>query len=138
MIKRILLPTDGSAFSQRAAEYALVLAKKLNANIVTVHIVRISTPKTLDAENLKIESARRAETCFASIREKAAEAGVEIETKVLMSRSIREALLEEIEDYDYDLTVMGAHGLSGVKKFILGSVSDAVVHRSTKPVLLVK
>jgi nucleotide-binding universal stress UspA family protein len=138
MIERILLPTDGSAFSERAADYALELAKNLNATVVTIHIVRMSAPKVLDAKNLKTESVRRAETCFKSIKEKAKEHGIELETKVLISRSIREALLEEIEDYDYDLTVMGAHGLSGVKKFILGSVSEAVVHRSSKPVLLVK
>lgn len=138
MIERILLPTDGSAFSERAADYALHLANNLKATVVAVHVVRMSAPKALDAKNLEGDAARRAETCFASVREKAKEVGIEIETKVLISRSIREALLEEIEEYDYDLTVMGAHGLSGVRKFILGSVSEAVVHHSSKPVLLVK
>jgi nucleotide-binding universal stress UspA family protein len=138
MIKRILLPTDGSAFSERAADYAVELAKKLDATVVTVHIVRMQAPKSLDSKNIESEAARRAETCFGSIREKTKEAGISLETKVLMARSIGEALLEEIEEYDYDLTVMGAHGLSGVKKIILGSVSEAVVHHSSKPVLLVK
>jgi nucleotide-binding universal stress UspA family protein len=138
MIRRILLPTDGSAFSQRAADYALELAKKLNATIVSVHIVRMSAPKSLDTKNIESEAARRAKTCFESVKSKAKEAGIEVETKVLISRSVREALLEEIEEYNYDLTVMGAHGLSGVKKFILGSVSDAVVRHASKPVLLVK
>ena len=138
MIKRILLPTDGSAFSERAAEYALELAKNLKATVVAIHVVRMSAPKTLDTKNLGGEAARRAKTCFRSIKEKAAGSGVDVETKVLMSRSVRDALLEEIEEYNYDLVVMGAHGLSGFKKFILGSVSDAVVHHSSKPVLLIK
>jgi len=138
MIERILLPTDGSAFSERAADYAIDLAKRLNSKIVSVHIVRIAAPRTLDTNNIKDEAARRADTCFESIREKAKDAGIDIETKVLISRSIEDALLEEIEEYDYQLTVMGAHGLSGFKKFILGSISDAIVHHSTKPVLLVK
>jgi nucleotide-binding universal stress UspA family protein len=138
MIKRILLPTDGSAFSERACEYALELAKNLKATIITIHVVRMSAPKTLDSKNIETEAARKANTCFRSIKEKAADAGIEVETKVLMSRSVRDALLEEIEEYNYDLVVMGAHGLSGFKKFILGSVSDAVVHHSSKPVLLIK
>lgn len=138
MIQRILLPTDGSAFSERAADYALEIAKNLKADVVVVHVVRMSTPKALDIKHMESDAARRAETCFESIKEKATEAGIEVETKVLISRSIREALLEEIGEYDYDLIVMGAHGLSGFKKFILGSVSAAVVHRSAKPVLLIK
>ena len=138
MIKRILLPTDGSAFSERAAVYTLEIAKNLKAAVIVVHVVKMSAPKTLDTKNIEEEAARRAKTCFRSILEKASDAGIDVETKVLMSRSVREALLEEIEEYNYDLVVMGAHGLSGFKKFILGSISDAVVHHSSKPVLLIK
>ena len=138
MIKRILLPTDGSAFSERAADYAIEIANNLKAAVTAVHVVRMSAPKALDTKNIEEEAARKAKTCFRSIVEKAEGSGIDVETKVLMSRSTREALLEEIEEYNYDLVVMGAHGLSGFKKFILGSVSDAVVHHSTKPVLLIK
>lgn len=138
MIERILLPTDGSAFSERAADYALEIAKNFEAKVVAVHVVEMVTPKQLDVTSLDREAARRAETCFKSIREKAADAGIEVETKVLLSRSIGEAILEEIEEGIYDLVVIGSHGLSGVKRFLLGSVSESVVHHTTKPVLLIK
>ncbi len=138
MIKRMLLPTDGSAFSERAADYALAVAKKFNATLVAVHVVEMAAPKQLEAAGLEREAARRAETCFKSLREKAADAGIEVETKVLVSRSIGDAIIEEAEEGNYDLIVMGSHGLSGVKKFLLGSVSEAVVHHTSKPVLLIK
>ncbi|MFQ5816272.1 MAG: universal stress protein [Candidatus Hydrothermarchaeaceae archaeon] len=138
MIERILLPTDGSAFSERAADYAIGIAKNFKATLMAVHVVEMSAPKQLDVTSLEPEAARRAGTCFESIMEKAADASIDVETKVLISRSIGEALLEEIEEGNYDLVVMGSHGLSGVKKFLLGSVSEAVVHHTTKPVLLIK
>ncbi len=138
MIERILLPTDGSAFSERAADYALEIAKNSQATVAIAHVVEMPAPKQLDTNNLEREAAQRAETCFKSIKEKAAEAGVEVGSKVLISRSIGGAILEEAEEGKYDLIVMGSHGLSGVKKFLLGSVSDAVVHHTTKPVLLIK
>ncbi len=138
MIERILLPTDGSAFSERAADYALEIAKNSQATVTAAHVVEMPAPKQLDTNNLEREAAQRAETCFKSIKEKAAEAGVEVESKVLISRSIGGAILEEAEEGNYDLIVMGSHGLSGVKKFLLGSVSDAVVHHTTKSVLLTK
>jgi nucleotide-binding universal stress UspA family protein len=138
MIKRILLPTDGSAFSERAADYALKIAKNFGARVVAAHVVEISAPKQLDVASMEREAARRAETCFEGIRTRAVSAGVELETKVLISRAIGEAILEELEEGNYDLVVMGSHGLSGVKRFLLGSVSEAVVHHTTKPVLLIK
>ncbi|MEE9594783.1 MAG: universal stress protein [Candidatus Hydrothermarchaeales archaeon] len=138
MIERILLPTDGSAFSERAADYAIGMADKFKSTVVAVHVVEMSAPKQLDIASLDREAARRAETCFKSIREKAEDGDTEVETKVLISRSIGEAILEELEEGNYDLVVMGTHGLSGVKKLLLGSVSEAVVHHTTKPVLLIK
>lgn len=138
MIERILLPTDGSAFSERATDYAIGIADKFKSTVVAVHVVEMSTPKQLDIASLDREAARRAETCFKSIREKAEDGDTEVETKVLISRSIGEAILEELEEGNYDLVVMGTHGLSGVKKLLLGSVSEAVVHHTTKPVLLIK
>jgi len=138
MIERILLPTDGSAFSERAAEYALGIADKFKSTVIAAHVVEMSAPKQLDVASLDREAARRAETCFKSIMEKAEEGDIEVETKVLISRSIGEAIIEELEEGNYDLVVMGTHGLSGVKKLLLGSVSEAVVHHTTKPVLLIK
>ncbi len=138
MIERILLPTDGSAFSERAAEYALGIADKFKSTVIAAHVVEMATPKQLDVASLDREAARRAETCFKSIMEKAEEGDIEVETKVLISRSIGEAIIEELEEGNYDLVVMGTHGLSGVKKLLLGSVSEAVVHHTTKPVLLIK
>lgn len=138
MIKRILLPTDGSAFSERASEYALELAKSFGAELVVVHVVELPSTKRLAPEEVKQEKARRAESCFRSVKEKATSADITVETKMLVSRSVSDALLEESDEGGYDLVVMGSHGLSGMKKLLLGSVSEAMVHHGSKPVLVVK
>ena len=47
-------------------------------------------------------------------------------------------IVAEAEDEDFDLIVMGSRGLGGIKEYILGSVSNQVVHESKSPVLIVK
>ncbi len=138
MIKKILFPTDGSAFSERASEYALELAKAMGAELSVVHVVELPSPKGLAPGEIEKQKARRAESCFKSVKERAETAGVKVETRMLVSRSVSDALLEEAEEGGYDIVVMGSHGLSGMKKFLLGSVSEALVHHGSKPVLVVK
>jgi nucleotide-binding universal stress UspA family protein len=47
-------------------------------------------------------------------------------------------IVAEAEDEDFDLIVMGSRGLGGIKEYILGSVSNQVVHEAKSPVLVVK
>jgi nucleotide-binding universal stress UspA family protein len=62
-------------------------------------------------------------------------AGVEAETKLVEARPV-EAILAEAKNHD--LIVMGTHGRSGLDRFMLGSVTEAVLHRSDKPVLVLR
>ncbi len=138
MIEKILVPTDGSAFSERAFNYALYIAKLGNASILALHVIFVPPPKPLDPTGISKGMLQRGEVCLESLRKKARESGLEIETKILLSRSVSDAILKESSDGGFDLIVMGSHGLTGFKKFVLGSVSEAVVRRAMCPVMVVK
>ncbi|MBI2653707.1 universal stress protein [Candidatus Woesearchaeota archaeon] len=137
MIKRVLLPVDGSSFSEKAGEYAIYLAKNLNAHIIVIHVIQVGATQKLDSENIEMKKLRQSDLCFKSLKEKAVKEAIELETKILVSRTIVDSILEEAKDGDYDLIVMGSRGLSGIKKLVLGSVTGGVVKKSTIPVLVV-
>lgn len=62
-------------------------------------------------------------------------AGIEAESKLVEARPV-EAILSEAKNHD--LIVMGTHGRSGLDRFMLGSVTETVLHRSDKPVLVLR
>jgi nucleotide-binding universal stress UspA family protein len=138
MIKNIMLPVDGSSFSEKAGVLAIYLAKKLDAKLSAVHVVGLGKATKLENDNIESARIKQAETIFSSIREKASKESLEIETKILVSRDIPETILEESKDGSYDLIIIASHGLSGIKKIILGSVTDDVLKKSTIPVLVSK
>lgn len=57
---------------------------------------------------------------------------------MLISRNVYRIIIDEIEIQNPDIVVMGSHGLTGLKKLLLGSVSAEVLKKSTVPVLIVK
>lgn len=137
MIKRILLPTDGSAFSESASKYAVFLAKKLGCSLTALHVISVQPPKKLGTESVEREKAKQTELCFRSVEERAKAEGAELKTKILVARSISDTILEEADEGSYDIIIMGSHGITGFRKFLLGSVSEAVVRRATCPVLII-
>lgn len=137
-IRKILLPTDGSAFSERAMRYAIFLACCLSASLTGLHVIQIRAPKDLSPENVDKQTIQRAHLCLKRVEEEAEGEVLEVDTKTLFARSISNAILEELEKGGYDLVVMGSHGITGFKKFVLGSVSEAVVHRAKTSVLIIR
>jgi len=65
-------------------------------------------------------------------------AEVQFKTKMLVSRSTPQTIIDEIEVQNPYIVVMGPHGLTGLKKLLLGSVSTKVLKKSTVLVLIVK
>jgi nucleotide-binding universal stress UspA family protein len=137
-INKILVATDGSAFSRRAASFAIEIAKAANAEVIAVHIIEIRQPKMLEASSIGKAKAKQVEICFNDFETEAKNAGVQHKTKMLVSRSTPQTIIDEIEFQNPDIVVMGSHGLTGLKKLLLGSVSAEVLKKSTVPVLIVK
>ena len=137
-ISKILVATDGSAFSRRAASFGIEIAKASNAEVIAVHVIEIKQPKMLEASSIEKAKAKQVETCFKDFEAEARNAGVHFKTKMLVSRSTLQTIVDEIEVQNPDIVVMGSHGLTGLKKLLLGSVSAEVLKKSTVPVLIVK
>ena len=151
-IKRILVPTDFSEVSHAALSMALQLASDYDAQLFVLHVV-----KDMDRELKKrLVSAPNDEFIETAIRngEKAILDAVELERnrareagKQLKNSPLKmivtggdwlEVSLNMIDEHDLDLIVTGTHGGSGIKSFLLGSMSEQLVRRAACSVFVVK
>ncbi|MER3483263.1 MAG: universal stress protein [Meiothermus sp.] len=142
MYKRILMPTDGSACSQKAIAEGLEVAKSVGASVTFLYAVENvgsalwitpeSVPYGLELmEDLKKVGQDALDKAMLS----AQAVGVVAESKLLEGKPV-DTILQEAKSHD--LIVMGTHGRSGLDRFMLGSVTEAVLHRSEKPVLVLR
>ena len=142
-IHTILIPYDGSEYSNRAYNYALDLAKKYNSNLVAVScIVEQNQPPEmmmLEEENMQLQKQKVVALQLLSIIEsKAEELGINFKGIILKTSSVTDALLSYAESNDVDIIIMGSRGLGGFKKLLLGSVTSVLLQHSKCPVLIVK
>lgn len=142
-MKKILVPTDFSACASAAENYAFLLAKKANAELVFLHI--ISTP--VDWSKLNKEQ----EDLFPDTKKAIAEAKIKLNelikktvqkgivaNKLLIYNNGNIKIHEFVTSEKIDLVVMGSHGQYGFKDHILGTNTYSMLRRSKVPVVVVK
>ncbi len=146
MTKRILVPLDFSEFSQRALERALRLADP-STEICLLHVYeppRLSRPDLIAwgeidgqmmplAEIVQREAKQKLDDL---IEELAQDTPMPIRALVEEGR-VSSTIVEVSEREGCDMIVIGTHGRSGFRRFVLGSVAEAVVRTAGCPVLTV-
>ncbi len=144
LIKHIFVPYDGSAFSNRAFEFALDLANKYGSSITVSTVMSSSFFESsfLDPQepNKKIvdkEKLAAMEKHFKKIREISKKFMIPLRTEIFVSSSVSDSLVSFANSNKVDLIVMGTRG-RGDNRLMLGSVSIGVSQKATAPVLLVK
>ncbi|MGD1061460.1 MAG: universal stress protein [Methanomassiliicoccales archaeon] len=136
VIKRILVGVDGSENSLRAAQMAAEIAKKEGAKVTLLNVIAPSDwallsgkmTRSLEEDTIGDE---RLHTAIGIMKLQ----GVEYDTAEEFGHPAETIL--RIGAKDYDLIAVGRRGLSGMKEFVIGSVSSTVVHHSKVATLIV-
>ena len=139
----ILVGTDGSRTADRAVEEASRLAGATGANLVVSCVYAEPTPEELDIEEgfsdaWHITAVAQAEDLVVRAREIAARAGVRSEGRTVSSANPGQAIVELAEEIGADVIVVGSVGLTGAKRFVLGSVPGHVMHQAGCDVLIAR
>jgi len=141
LFKNILVPHDGSSHSKHAFKVALDMAKKYNSKISMVTVLDTSSGMWAHA-NLWDKAMGGAKNLvtkeFESFESLAKKAKVPFQSKIIESKSITKTIVSYAKSKKIDLIVLGAQGITGWDKLILGSISDGVAHRVNCPVLIVR
>ena len=143
MTKRILVPLDGSTFSEQALSYAAAVAAKLGA---TLHLVKVHSPDgpaVIAAGGFFYDPAvdaqleRAAHEYVDRIASELRAQGREVDTCV-MRGEIVPSLVEYVRSSEIDLVIMTTHGRGGLSRAWLGSVADSLVRYVRVPLLLLR
>jgi nucleotide-binding universal stress UspA family protein len=132
-MKKILVPTDFSANSKNALQYALAIADRFGSQITLLHTVQViqlaSMLKSMD-EVLIQEAEQEMEALTKDLSD------YQITTQINKGEAI-ETISKTAKEGGYDLVVMGTKGASGLKEVFIGSVTGGVMRRTDTPILAI-
>ena len=128
-----MVPTDGSQYSIKAAEYAAEISKKFGAE---VHLLNVISPSLI--RGIRRKEKKSSQEAPKKTRKVFDGMGV----NVILRKPIRghpaDTICDIVEKEKFDLIIMGNRGVSGVKAFLLGGVTDSVSNHAVCPVLIVR
>ncbi len=140
-IQKILIPTDGSEHSIRAAEYGISIAKVHDAQIMVVYVVdEVVTDqfaKGAEREAVEAELKNDGQRFIHYALGLAEKEGVKGTSMLVRGRPF-EQIVNIAKGLNIDLIVMGTYGRRGADRILLGSVAERVIEYSPCPVLVVK
>ncbi len=144
-IKKIVCPIDFSETSLKALNHAIDLSKAAHAEIILIHVVE-SILSSTDSEyytivrSLEYENAVTDESkqLMRNLVEEKNENGTIKMTEVVVTGKPYEEILKLSKDIHADVIVMGTHGISGLREFMMGSNTYRVVKEAECPVLSVQ
>ena len=147
---KILVCVDGSESSMKAAQYAVMICKEYDAEVIVLNVIVSQLgyayssgafgPSSPSAINELLEKSKQeVQVWFDEIKKNAILQGVRFRTEMVASpTSIVPAIVNYAEKNDIDLIVVGTRGRSGFTKLLLGSVASGVVTYAGCPVMVVK
>lgn len=131
MFNKIMVPSDGSKYAEKAEDMAISLAEKLGSSVVAVHVI---DEKLIYPFDIMEEEGNE---ILSKINEKGSANGVKVD-EVLIFGNPRHDMKKISEKSGADLLVIGSHGKSGLEKILMGSVAENAIKTVEIPVLLVK
>lgn len=144
MYERIVVPVDGSEFSERAIPYAINLARMAKAPVMLVRVVdafqtmppmkAVSAMAPLYRVNFG-EETRQIQVYLEHLAGDLLSSGLRVETDCEIGPPV-DAILAIVKPGD--VVVISSHGRGGLRRAILGSVAEAILRRSRVPVLVVR
>ncbi len=138
---RIVVPTDGSDESKKAAKKAISLAKYLGVDVMTLYVIdtsflaRVPYPEEIVSFNWDAFLKKGAHNALDKVEKMGKKMGVTVVKKMVEGIPDEEIIKEAKKN---DLIVMGSKGRTALDRIMLGSVSEKVVHHASCPVLIVR
>jgi nucleotide-binding universal stress UspA family protein len=139
LFDKVIVPLDGSSLAEQVLPYAVDLCKALDMELI---VVRAYNPKFPGA-TIRMHAVSQivhdaAENYVSEIVRRLCKE----ELKKVSSMVLRGAAAEQITDFSKatpgSITVMCTHGKHGVGRWVLGSVTEAVIHSTAEPVLVIR
>jgi nucleotide-binding universal stress UspA family protein len=150
-MRKILLPTDGSTNSLTALEYGIYIARKLNSSLIGLYVLDVNliqSPMLTDISGsvgmppydgffdaVETSLNEKADLILKTFQQRCQESGINAEVKKTIGK-INQIIIEESQGADLILMAKKGEHFHLKEGGLLGSVAEAVVRNSRKPVLI--
>ena len=135
-IKKILVPTSGTLYSERGIELACRLGEEQKAEVYLIHVIEV--PRTLSLEVSMPEAETRAQEILKEGESIVSLRGLPVKGEVRRGRVVGEEIIRVAKDWGADLIVMGIRSQIRMAVEILGRTSDLVLRRAPCEVIVDK
>ena len=133
---RVLLPTEGSKCSEAAVSRAIDIAKSYGGQLTALSVVDVNEEFQTNAPEAVEKLVLQAKKVLDDVKKKAEAAGVNVETSLKEGEAF-EAITGTAREKGASVIVMGSHGRTGLKRLLMGSVTEKVIGHAPCPVLVV-
>lgn len=142
--KRIIVPVDGSGWSERAIPHATEIARIHNSNITLLHVFRPPAAQYIDQMALTVNSPQpeqlrdQTRQKLISLRNEIRAVGVDCTVELIDGMDPATLICQYINEEGADLVVMSSHGRTGIARLIFGSVARQVIEGISAPVMIIR
>ncbi len=137
MTTRLLVPLDGSPLAEAVLPEIAEMAAQRHGEIILLRVVLAHALPGVDPVEAQVRVVEEAQTYLAKVEAGLAARGLAV-TSVVRYGHAAEEILDHARAGGVDMIAMSTHGRSGIRRWLLGSVAEAVIRRSPVPVLLVR
>ncbi len=144
IIEKILIPTNGSEYANKAVKHALWLASASGAEIIALNVIDTSSLVALPEEHIRVQTLKL-------LKEEGNKALITISdllktegdnqkiklTTLIKEGSPTDVIVKTVEEESIGLITIGTSGKQGINRFVLGSLAENVVKAVSCPVLVV-
>jgi nucleotide-binding universal stress UspA family protein len=134
---KILLPVDGSAFSDAAVSSVVSTIRPAEVEILVLQVADVRAMRTPPSWSKASNPFADAKQSVARAAETLRAAGFAVTTRIVEGE-VRSAILDVAAQEHADLIVLGSHGRTGLSRFALGSVAESVVRHAHCSVTVVR
>ena len=135
--KKVLVATDGSKFSALVVAKAIDFAAAYGGSLVVISVVDVPTEFYAEAPQAVDDMIRKAREYTAAVKKQAGAAGVAAETFIGEAEAF-EAIIKLAKEEGVNMIVVGSHGRTGLRRLLMGSVTEKVIGHASCPVLVAR
>lgn len=142
--KKIVVPIDGSGWSERAIPHAVDIARISNGEIILLHILKPPLHEYADTLALAGQDEQmnrirdNIKQKLMALRSQLRDEGIHCRVQVIEAVGVAAQIGDYVRDEEADLVVMSTHGRTGLGRFVFGSVAHNVMQAVDVPVLLIR
>ena len=139
MLRRLLVPLDGSAYSEAVLPATALLAERAGARVTLLHVVEQHPPTTVHGQR-HLTQAGEAEQYLAEVAQKYFPPGVPVVWHVHRRQidDVAHSVADHADELEADLVIMLAHGRTSFRRWRSGTLAQQVVRQDSVPLLLLE